>query len=52
VLLGRRHWHAVAEVAVADRGARDYLRTQDVESVECGDVADGRDVDVPPTLGR
>jgi CTP:molybdopterin cytidylyltransferase MocA len=45
VLLGRAHWAGVIESAVGDRGARDYLRTHDVEPVECGDLATGLDVD-------
>lgn len=47
VLIGRDHWAGVAAVAVGDRGARDYLRARDVVRVECGDVGDGRDIDVP-----
>lgn len=45
VLLGRDHWAGVAETAVGDRGARAYLVDRDVELVECGDLATGRDVD-------
>jgi CTP:molybdopterin cytidylyltransferase MocA len=45
VLLGRAHWAGVIESARGDRGARDYLRTHDVEPVECGDLATGLDVD-------
>lgn len=45
VLLGRDHWSGVAETAVGDRGARAYLVDRDVELVECGDLATGRDVD-------
>jgi CTP:molybdopterin cytidylyltransferase MocA len=50
VLLGREHWQAAAEGATGDRGARDYLATRDVEDVECGDLATGRDVDRPDEL--
>lgn len=50
VLLGRSHWHGVMEQARGDRGARDYLAARGVERVECGDVADGDDVDVAPPL--
>jgi molybdopterin synthase catalytic subunit len=50
VLLGREHWDGIARVARGDRGARDYLAGRDVLAVEVGDVADSRDVDVPPTL--
>lgn len=45
VLIGRDHWAGVAGSAVGDRGARDYLAEQDVETVECADLATGRDVD-------
>ena len=45
VLIGRRHWAGVRVVAVGDRGARDYLRSHEVELVECGDVGHGGDVD-------
>ena len=47
VLLGRGHWAGVVETATGDRGARDYLRDRDVLTVECGDLATGRDVDTP-----
>lgn len=48
VLLGRRHWAAVVESATGDYGARDFLRGRpDVVLVECGDLATGRDHDVP-----
>lgn len=53
VLVGRRRVSAVMQVAVGDRGARDYLREHSVELVECRDVGSGEDVDEPPpTLGR
>lgn len=45
VVIGRAHWAGVAEQASGDRGARGYLTTHDVEVVECGDLASGRDVD-------
>ena len=48
VLIGRDHWAGVIESATGDRGARSYLGTHDVELVECGDLATGRDVDAPP----
>lgn len=47
VVLGREHWQPVIDSAVGDRGARDYLAQHDVELVECGDLATGRDVDSP-----
>ena len=45
VLLGRDHWPGVLESAQGDQGARSYLAGHDVELVECGDLATGRDVD-------
>lgn len=45
VLFGRVHWDGVRESAQGDRGARAYLASRDVELVECGDLATGRDVD-------
>ncbi|PWJ26687.1 molybdenum cofactor cytidylyltransferase/nicotine blue oxidoreductase [Branchiibius hedensis] len=47
VVLGRHHWQPVIDSAVGDRGARDYLAQHDVELIECGDLATGRDVDSP-----
>ncbi|NUT35078.1 MAG: nucleotidyltransferase family protein, partial [Hamadaea sp.] len=48
VLLGRKHWAGVRASATGDRGAREYLKAHaaEVALVECGDIADGRDVDV------
>lgn len=49
VLLGRNHWPGVTRAAVGDVGARRYLRdhAERVITVECGDIADGSDLDVP-----
>lgn len=47
VLVGRAHWSSVADLAVGDRGARDYLATHAARLVECGDLASGGDVDSP-----
>jgi molybdenum cofactor cytidylyltransferase/nicotine blue oxidoreductase len=47
VLLGRDHWHALADTASGDTGARTYLAANGVELVECGDLARGQDVDTP-----
>lgn len=49
VVLGRDHWAGVAADAAGDEGARGYLQAHraDVEIVECGDLATGRDVDHP-----
>lgn len=52
VLIGRTHWAAVAAVATADRGARDYLAAHDVVLVDCSDLAGGVDVDERPILDR
>lgn len=45
VLLGREHWQGIIDSAAGDRGARDYLRTKDVQPVDCSDLATGIDVD-------
>jgi CTP:molybdopterin cytidylyltransferase MocA len=48
VALARRHWPAVLESLSGDRGAGAYLSGRDdVARVECSDLADGRDIDVP-----
>lgn len=48
VVLARRHWAAVLANISGDRGAGVYLSSRDdVEHVECGDLATGRDVDEP-----
>ncbi|MFI7595350.1 NTP transferase domain-containing protein [Micromonospora sp. NPDC049359] len=54
VLLGRDHWPGVAEAATGDRGARDYLRAHAtaVRLVDCADVADDTDVDLPEHAAR
>jgi CTP:molybdopterin cytidylyltransferase MocA len=48
VLLGRDHWPGILDSARGDQGARTYLARHDVELVECGDLATGRDVDTHP----
>ncbi|MEZ5097111.1 MAG: NTP transferase domain-containing protein [Nocardioides sp.] len=48
VLLGRAHWPGILTTTQGDRGAREYLATQRVVPVECGDLATGTDVDVRP----
>ena len=50
VLIGRDHWPGVAEEAVGDRGARDYLAQREVHLVECGDIGSGTDIDTPDDL--
>jgi len=51
VLMGRAHWAAVRAAAVGDVGARGYLGGHPgLLEVECGDLADPRDVDTPDAL--
>jgi nicotine blue oxidoreductase len=51
VLLGRSHWPAVCAAARGDAGARGYLAGHpSLRLVECGDLADPRDVDTPSAL--
>jgi CTP:molybdopterin cytidylyltransferase MocA len=46
VLLGRAHWATVAQAAIGDRGAGRWLAGRpELLLVECGDLAQGRDVD-------
>ena len=45
VLLGRDHWEAVAVSVTGDRGAGPYLVAIGAASIECSDLASGRDVD-------
>jgi CTP:molybdopterin cytidylyltransferase MocA len=52
VLFGRGHWDGVIAGALGDKGARDYLATHETELVECGDLADGADIDTPDALDR
>lgn len=52
VLIGRNHIAGVLgdlEDGVPDAGAGHYLARHDVVAVDCSDLADGRDVDRPPT---
>lgn len=50
VVLGEEHWAGVLASVTGDAGASGYLRSRHVLRVECGDVADGRDVDSPAGL--
>jgi len=50
VVIGRAHWSGVLAVTGGDRGAGDYLTEHGCLTVECGDVADGRDFDTPEAL--
>lgn len=54
VLFGRAHWSGVAGSARGDQGARDYLSAHERELVlvECGDLADPADIDIPADLPR
>ncbi len=51
VLLGRAHWADVVVTAHGDRGARDHLAAHPPDTIECGDLATGRDADTPDDLG-
>jgi molybdenum cofactor cytidylyltransferase len=49
VALARRHWNAALAGITGDTGLGAYLRTRpDVDIVDCGDIASGRDIDEPP----
>jgi CTP:molybdopterin cytidylyltransferase MocA len=51
VLLGRDHWDGVRASARGDAGARGYLAGHPaLRLVECGDLADPRDVDTEAAL--
>lgn len=46
VAIARRHWPGVLAQMSGDQGAAAYLRSSpDVESVQCADLATGRDID-------
>lgn len=48
VVVPRSSWTAIVDAAVGDQGGRGFLRRNpDVVLVECGDLATGRDIDVP-----
>lgn len=50
VVIARRYWPAVLTGLHGDAGAREFLRGRaEVVAVECGDLADGRDIDLPTT---
>ena len=48
VLIGRSWWASAAELARGDNGARELFATRPHRVVECGDLASGEDVDLPP----
>lgn len=51
VLIGRLHWAGAAAAARGDAGAREYLAGRDdVRLIECADLGDGTDRDVPTDL--
>ena len=47
VLIGSDHWSRLSNSLSGDAGARRYLLENGVEEIECGDLADGLDVDEP-----
>lgn len=52
VVMARRHWPEVLAQISGDQGAGAYLRSrQDVEIVDCSDLAGGQDRDEPSTGG-
>jgi len=52
VLFGREHWAGIASMAIGDVGARAYLKTRQVEVVDCADVASDDDIDTPDDARR
>ena len=54
VLLDRSIWHDVAETAEGESGGRAYLRSHPelVELVDCDDVGEASDIDIPADLAR
>lgn len=47
VVVGRHHVAAMTATLAGDEGGRAYLRDHQVRTVECGDLATGRDIDTP-----
>lgn len=45
VVIGRTHWKPVRSQLRGDTGATHYLRTHPTDTIECGDLATGTDVD-------
>lgn len=45
LLIGRRHWAALASAVSGDRGARAYLASHGVLDIECADLWNGADID-------
>ncbi len=54
VLFGAGHWAGIAETAVGDRGARDYLAAHRdaITPVDCSDVAEPYDIDTEADLAH
>lgn len=54
VLFGADHWPGITKSAEGDQGARAYLRARsdEIELVECRDIADPSDIDTPQDLER
>jgi nicotine blue oxidoreductase len=52
LLFGADHWAGVAASAAGDRGARAYLAEHEeaITLIECGDVAEGYDIDTAADL--
>lgn len=50
VLIGRDHFAGVLSDLRADSGAGGYLARHGADLVECGDLAHGRDIDLPGDL--
>lgn len=51
-LFGREHWAGIASMAIGDVGARAYLKSREVEVVDCADVASDEDIDTPEDARR
>ena len=52
VLIGSAHWAPLSATLTGDHGGRGYLDAHGVAEVECGDLYDGHDVDVPGAEAR
>jgi nicotine blue oxidoreductase len=51
VRIPREHFRELIDTVSGDEGARSFLRDRDdVHFVEVGDLASGRDIDVPEDL--
>jgi CTP:molybdopterin cytidylyltransferase MocA len=52
VLIGSAHWAPLSATLTGDHGGRGYLDAHGVAEVECDDLYDGHDVDVPGAEAR